>query len=661
MKQITASDLTAEEKLRLICGKDFWHTVDLGGKIPAIKMADGPTGLRVVCKRDEKSEKEESIPAVAYPAISMLANAWDPDVARRMGECLGDDALERGVGLLLAPGVNIKRDPLNGRNFEYFSEDPYLAGTMAEGYIEGVQSRGVGVCLKHFCANNSEYDRLHQSSDVDERTLREIYYVPFELACKAKPVSVMCSYNRINGTYGAEYKKGFDLLRGEFGFDGAIFSDWSAVRDRTKSAKAGLDIEMPFCEESYQKLCKDYREGKLSDEELDACAQRVLDLAYRLKGMSAGRRPQKTEAERLAAAKDILSESVVLLKNDGVLPLRSGQSVFVAGSFAKASPNMLRGGGSACVRWTEEKYDLAEALTARGYTVDYEKAFLINEVGSWQNARTAVLKAGRSDVNIVCVGTGDGIEYEGGDRQTLRLPAVQEQAILDTAAQNPNTVVVLFSGGAVDVSRWIDHVKAVVYAGFTGEGGDEVVADVLTGRINPSGKLSETFPWSLEDVPAANTYKHAGVTRYQDGLDVGYRYYDTYSVPVAFPFGHGLSYASFAYQDGKADREGDKVKVTFVLENTSDVAGKETAQVYVRERAPFVYRPEKELKGYKKTELAAGESKRVCVELPLRAFAHWSASTDHWEITEGDYVILVGASSQDIRLQVRISLPEVVL
>lgn len=657
----TIKDLTVQEKLRLICGKDSWHTVDFGGKIPGVTMTDGPVGLRVVCKRDEVSGKEDSLPAVGYPAIQMLANSWNPAVSRKMGECLGDDALERGVDLLLAPGVNIKRDPLNGRNFEYFSEDPYLAGTMAESYIEGVQSRGVGVCLKHFCVNNLEYDRFHQTSDVDERTLREIYYVPFEIACKAKPVSVMCSYNRVNGTYASEYKKGFDVLRGEFGFDGAIISDWGSVRDRTKAAKAGLDIEMPFNEGNYQKLCNDYAEGKISDEELDACAQRVLDLAYRLNGMSQDKKPVTSEQQRLQASKEILSESIVLLKNDGVLPLSAGQKLFVCGVFAKAWPALLRGGGSACVHWTEENFDISAALEKRGFNVDYESAFFVKDVLAWQNTRTAVLKAGRGDVNIVCVGTGEGTEYEGGDRESLRLPAVQEQAILDTAAQNPNTVVVLFAGSAIDVSAWADKVKAIVFAGFPGEGGDEVVADILTGKINPSGKLSETFPLSLKDVPAANTYKHAGVTRYQEGLDVGYRYYDTYEVPVAFPFGHGLSYSSFVYSGLTVIRDGNTVKVCFEVENTSATAGKETAQVYVRECAPFVYRPLKELKGFCKEEIGAGKRKKYCVELPMRAFAHWSSSTDSWEVTEGDYEIMVGSSSADIRLCARLTLPEIQL
>ena len=323
--------------------------------------------------------------------------------------------------------------------------------------------------------------------------------------------------------------------------------------------------------------------------------------------------------------------------------------------------------------WSGERYrgpceaeltypiETSPVFVREGALVEYESAFFIKDVLSWQNARTAVLKAGRNDVNIVCVGTGDTVEYEGGDRQSLRLPAVQEQAILDTAAQNPNTVVVIFVGGAIDVSPWIDRVKAVVYAGFTGEGGDEVVADVLTGKINPSGKLSETFPLSLEDVPAANTYKCAGVTRYQDGLDVGYRYYDTYEVPVAFPFGHGLSYSSFAYSGLTAVREDDVVKVCFEVENTSRIDGKEIAEVYVRECAPLVYRPLKELKGYAKEAVGAGKRKKFCVELPMRAFAHWSTAIDRWEVTEGDYEILIGASSEDIRLRARLTLPEIVL
>ena len=653
----SVKELTAEEKMRLICGKDFWHTDDLGGKLPQITVADGPVGLRVVKER-RKDGTETSYPATAYPSIQLLANTWNTESAKEMGSSLGDDCLDRDVDILLAPGVNIKRNPLNGRNFEYFSEDPYLAGRMAKSYIEGVQGQGVGVCLKHFCCNNLEYDRLHQSSDVDERTLREIYYKPFEIACETKPVSVMCSYNRINGTYAAEYKKGFHVLRDEFGFDGAIFSDWGAVRDRTASAKAGLDLSMPVCEEHVRKLRADYAAGRLTDEELDVCAQRVLDLIDRCKKMRVGKEVIRTEQERAEVAKEIAAEGMVLLKNDGVLPLSGIKTVSVSGCFAKPDTiEMLRGGGSAGVEWMDKTFDIPAALERRGYAVVYEGAFRYDGVESFsQDARTALLNAAKSDANIVCVGTGNPVEYEAGDRKTLRLPEVQERAILETAEQNENTIVVVFAGGVVNMSAWADKVKAILYAGFPGMGGDEVVADILTGAVNPSGKLSETFPLSEDTVPAVNACRVAGVTRYQEGLDVGYRYFDTYGVPVLFPFGHGLSYSEFTYKELSLTAEKDGLRVSCSVENVSARDGKEVVQAYVHECAPLVYRPKKELKAFSKSEVKAGAIVKFAFRLDAGAFAHWSVSENRWEITDGVYEILVGASSQDIRLTGKITI-----
>ena len=359
--------------------------------------------------------------------------------------------------------MNIKRHPLNGRNFEYFSEDPDLAGEMAKAYIGGLQGGGVGACLKHFCCNNLEYDRLNQSSEVDERTLRELYYLPFEIACEAQPVSLMCSYNRINGTFGAEYAKGFALLRGEFGFRGAIVSDWSAVRDRTASAAAGLDLEMPFNGENYRKLCEDYRRGALSDAALDACAQRVLDLVYRCKEMRQGKKPARTDKERRAAARRIAAEGMVLLKNNGVLPLQAGGSAALSGCYARPDTcGMLRGGGSSAVNRGEEKFNLPARLAERGTEVRYEGAFRYDEVESFgQSARRAALLAAECDCSIVCVGLGEKFEREGADRETARLPAVQERAILESAKSNPNTVVVVFAGlmllvyGSSSISRGI--------------------------------------------------------------------------------------------------------------------------------------------------------------------------------------------------------------
>ena len=406
--------LTAKEKLRLICGKDFWHTEDFGGKLPQLTVADGPVGLRVVRARAADGT-ETAYPATAYPSIQLLANTWDRDCANKMGAALADDCLERDVDILLAPGVNVKRTPLCGRNFEYFSEDPLLAGEMAKAYIAGLQEGGAGACLKHFCCNNLEYDRLHQSSDVDERTLREIYYLPFEIACEAKPVSVMCSYNRINGTYGAEYKKGFAVLREEFGFDGAIFSDWSAVRDRAASARAGLDLEMPFSEENYQKLCKDFEEGSISEKEIDACAERVLALISRCKTMRQGKKPRRTEEERRRIAQDIAAEGMVLLKNDGsLLPLPQGVRILLTGPNADAM-RCLNGGwsytwqgdradefataynGSLNAKPTEECL-VAAKLCLEGYSVTDDSLYFFNPdacSGSWiRNNKTYVTKIG---------------------------------------------------------------------------------------------------------------------------------------------------------------------------------------------------------------------------------------------------------------------------
>ena len=657
MKKITVKDLSTEEKLRLICGKDCWHTEGLGGKLPEVSVSDGPIGLRTV--RMGENGTEETIPAIAYPSVNVLANTWSTEAAKEMGECLADDCIDRGVDVLLAPGVNVKRHPLNGRNFEYFSEDPYLAGTLAREYIAGVQEGGVGTCLKHFCCNNLEYDRFHQTSDVDERTLREIYYVPFEIACEAKPVSVMCSYNRVNGTYASEYKKGFDVLRKEFGFDGAIFSDWDAVRDRTAAAKAGLDIEMPFNRKNYEKLCADYRAGKLTDAQLDACAQRVIDFVCRCKEMKKNARIRRSEEERKEAAKHIASEGIVLLKNENVLPMSEGRSVMVCGCFAKPdTTEMLSGGGSARVEWSDKTFDLPEQLTKRGFSVSYEPAFRYEGVCSWNDARHAQALASQSDVCIVCVGTGAPVEFEGADRQTLRLPAVQERAILETARQCKDTVVVVFAGGAVEMSAWADKVSAIVFAGFPGMGGDEVIADILTGRICPSGKLSETFPVTLSDVSAVNSFRCAGVTRYSEGLDIGYRYFDQYDVPVQFPFGHGLSYAAFVYGGLQCKVQGTGLEISYEIRNVSQRSGKEVSQIYVRECTPLVYRPVKELRAFAKTQIAAGDSVTVRHTLGPRAFSHWSSSQDAWEITDGVYEIMAGASAADIRLKVKVRITD---
>ena len=654
MKKI---ELTTEEKLRLICGVSSWYTADFDGKLPRIKMSDGPIGLRTVVEREGVNE---TLPATAYPAIQTLANTWDAGLSRRMGECLADDATERDVDILLAPGVNIKRSPFCGRNFEYFSEDPLVAGVLAREYIEGVQGKGISVCLKHFMANNLEYDRFHQTSDVDERTMREIYYKPFEIACAAKPLSVMCSYNRVNGVYAAENAKGFKVLREEFGFDGAIISDWNAVRDRTASAKAGLDLEMPFNEENYQKLVADYKAGKLSDEELDACADRMLTFIYRLAEARKTRKLTTTVEERRGVAKRIAAEGAVLLKNNGVLPLKKNATISICGTYVRdgsyGTRDFTSGGGSARVKWLDPSFDLSEKLEKLlGGKVLRERGFHIRKINSQHNTVTAAMNAARSDVNIVCACTGSYFEYESGDKQTLRLNNVQERAILETAARNPNTVVVIFAGSAVDTSVWEDKVAAILYAGFVGMGGDEALAEILAGEVNPCGKLTETFARE-QDLP--DFHVGLGVTRYQEGLDVGYRYYDTHGVPVLYPFGYGLSYSTFEYGNLKLRVKGDILEVRYELENASLWDGKEVSQVYVRECCPLVYRPFKELKGFSKDEVRAGRKKSVSVQLDRSAFAYWSTARDAWTVEDGVFEILVGSSAEDIRLSAKIEIKE---
>lgn len=657
----TIKDLSAREKMRLICADGLWYTYSCDGKIPVVAVTDGPVGVRKEVKND-KGEMT-TLPSIAYPSAQSLANTWDVDCARLVGECLADDCYERQADILLGPAANVKRHPLNGRNFEYFSEDPLLAGEMARSYITGVQSRGIGACLKHFCCNNLEYNRFEQSSEVDERTLREIYYVPFELGCKAKPVSMMSAYNRINGKYASEYKKGFDVLRDEFGFDGVMYSDWEAVRDRATAAIAGCDIEFPYNGDNYEKLLSDYDAGVISDEQIDACASRVVDLAYRCKDMQKGKGVKRTVDERLSVARQVAAESIVLLKNEGgLLPLKRGARVAVSGCYAKPERNMIAGGGSSNVVSLSEKADLAELLKARlGGEVNFETMFHYDKVlGSNSGAAFAAkpnvgkINAAVADASVICVGTGAPFEYESFDRPTMKLPVAQERAILELAAVNPDTVVALFAGSAIDVGAWADKVKAIVYVGFCGERGIDALCDVLCGNINPSGKLSETLPVGFEATPVADGYIDCAVTRYAEGLDVGYRYYDRRPQNIAFPFGHGLSYSSFEYSGLKIEANGLDATVRFSVKNASGTDGKEVAQLYVSELAPVVYRPVKELKGFVKTEIKSGETSKIEIKLDSRAFAYYSTADDGWRVNDGAFRILIGSSSRDIRLEATI-------
>ncbi len=637
------TDFTVEEKLKLLCGKDFWRTEDLNGKLYEVTVSDGPVGVRKPALNEEG--KLRDLPSIAYPATEVLSQTWNLDFARQMGECLGDDCIELGVDILLAPGVNIKRNPLCGRNFEYVSEDPLLAGLFGKEYINGVQSRGVGTSLKHYCANNSEFGRLWVSSEIDERTLREIYLQPFRIACQANPTTIMCSYNLVNGQRMSEHKKLYDVLRKEFwNEDGLIMSDWGAVKDHVASVKAGLDLRMPFGEDSLPTLMAAYERGELKEEEIDRCVERIFKFIQRCEENKQTRKVRSTKEERLAVAQKIAEEGVVLLKNDGVLPLKENAKIAISG----LNPEKYYGGrGSSRTAPTQQPKTLAESLQVEMPACVVEEA----AVDSWEIEKGHYLAfEGGYDKDVAIVICGDE-EEEGYNRETMKLPYRDETLILQVAEKTPNTVVVLRYGAAVDTSAWADKVAAIVWAGYGGQRGNEALARVLSGKVNPSGKLTESFAKSYEDYPCAHTKATYSFTHYAEGLAVGYRYFDEHNEKIAFPFGHGLSYSTFAYTDLQLEEDGDGHLVKFTLKNQSDREGAEVSQVYVREVNPRVVRPYKELKAFSKVNLKGGESKQVCLRLAREDFAYYSVAKDCWTVTPGYFEIFVAASAQDIRLK----------
>lgn len=646
-------ELTTDQQIRLVMGADLWTNYDMDGAIYKFVVSDGPIGLRQPLDKNA-ADQSDCIRSVAYPSLQILAQTWDEGLAYRLGQSLGNDCIEQGVDILLGPGVNIKRLPVNGRNFEYLSEDPLLAGIFGREYIKGVQEKHIGTALKHYCCNNSEKSRKWISSEVDERTLREIYLRPFEIACEARPWTVMTSYNLVNGVRMSEHKKLYAVLRDEFGFDGLIMSDWEAVQDSAASIGAGLDWEMPYNEEHQKALLAG--EGRPDGESLAKCAGRVLALADKCSAESRLRRVDMTLEERRAVALEIEREGMVLLKNDGVLPLKEGR-ILVTGA---AAGQYYYGGGSSNVYPEREFESLEEALKAEGADAFYTES--VWEVSGHQanlgNLKNAVRAAAQADITVLCVGDPSNCEYEGVDRQQISLCREEVRAIHALARASEKLVVVVYAGAAIDMSEWIHEADAVLWAGYGGEYGNQAVAEVLTGKVNPSGKLTETFPLSLEDVPGEKAYADEAVTVYSEGLNVGYRYFDTFGVPVLFPFGYGLSYSEFQYSDLTLEREGEHIKLRFALENLSDRDGKEAVQVYVRDITKEVYRPCKELKAFKKLFVRAHEKVYAELVLDRSAFAYYSVAKDQWTVHEGVYEIMVGASAQDVRLSRRLTLKE---
>ena len=649
------SQMTLEEKAGLCSGLDFWHTkpVERLG-IPASMVSDGPHGLR---KQDDQGDHlgmNDSIKAVCFPAACATAASFDADMIRAMGEAIGDSCQHEGLSVVLGPAVNIKRSPLCGRNFEYFSEDPYLAGKMSAAYINGVQSRNVGTSIKHFAANSQEHRRMSSSSDADERTLREIYFPAFEISVKeARPWTVMCSYNRINGTYASENKWLLtDVLRDEWGFDGYVMSDWGATADRVKGILAGLDLEMPASGGvNDRKIVEAVKSGALDEAEVDKCVERILTIIDRFLKTALPETPWDKEAQHLMSA-DIAAQCMVLLKNeDGILPLDRGDDIAFIGEFADKP--RFQGGGSShinCFR-TTSALEAAEGLKityAQGYSVARDEATdaMIAE---------AVAAAKAAKVAVVFAGLPDAYESEGYDRSHMGMPACQNALIEAVAAANPNTVVVLHNGSPVEMP-WIGRVKGVLEAYLGGQAVGLATVRVLFGDVNPSGHLAETFPMKLSDNPSYLYYGGEGNrTEYREGVFVGYRYYDAKDMDVLFPFGYGLSYTTFEYSNlrlsADAIRDTDTLTVTATVKNTGDRAGKAVAQLYVAPPKADLIRPVKELKGFAKVELAPGEAKDVTFTLDKRSFAYWNEAIHDWHVISGDYAILVGASSRDLPLR----------
>lgn len=646
--------MSLEEKAGLCSGADFWHTKAVERlDVPQMMVSDGPHGLR---KQEETADHlglDESIKAVCFPAGCATAASFDRKLLRTLGETLGKECQAEGIGVLLGPAVNIKRSPLCGRNFEYFSEDPYLAGQMASSYIKGVQSKGVGTSIKHFLANNQEHRRMSSSSEVDERTLREIYLPAFEEAVKkAKPWTVMCSYNRINGVYAAQNKKYLtDVLRGEWGFDGFVVSDWGAVNDRVADLEAGLELEMPS---SFgindKKIVEAVEKGELSEEVLDKAVERILSIvAKSAENRKEGAVYDKEEDHRLA--RRIAAESMVLLKNDGVLPLRKGARIAFIGEFAE-NPR-FQGGGSSHINTfkTESAWEMADkshVIYAQGYRTKEDKLddTLLSE---------AIRAAALAETAVVFAGLPDAFESEGFDRTHMRLPKCQNELIEAVCDANPNTIVVLHNGSPVEMP-WIHKVKGVLETYLGGQAVGGAVVDVLYGDVNPSGRLPETLPLKLEDNPSYIFYSGEGdKVEYREGVFVGYRYYDKKKMEVLFPFGHGLSYTSFLFSNLKVSQkrmdDTEELQVTVEVKNTGHCAGKEVVQLYVA--APEdgeVIRPVRELRGFEKVELAPGERKTVSFRLGRRAFAYYDTEISDFRVPTGEYRIEIGRSSRDICL-----------
>lgn len=652
--ELLLKELTLEEKCALLSGAETFKTRGMPKHgIPQIWLSDGPHGLRKQAGESDHLGLNPSVPATCFPTASAVANSWDAALGEEIGAALGEEAAAQEVSVVLGPGLNMKRNPLCGRSFEYFSEDPYLAGKLAAGYIRGIQSKGVAACPKHFAVNSQETRRMASDSIVDERTLREIYLTGFEIAVKeGHPRSIMSSYNLVNGTYANENKHLLmEILRGEWGFDGAVITDWGGSNDHALGVKNGSTLEMPAPGgDSVRELLAAVESGKITEADIDARLSELLPLVLDTKAaLDAAPREFDAEAHH-ALARRAAEESLVLLKNEGsLLPLAEGTKVAVIGDFAK-NPR-YQGAGSSMVNSTQVDVLLDKLIDSELNVIGYQQGFDRHGKPDAALQKSACELATQADTVILCMGLDEIAESEGLDRSNLRLAQNQVDLLQAVAAVNPKIAVVLYSGSVVE-TPWLDNCQALLYAALGGQAGAGAVADALTGKVNPCGKLAETWPLAYADVPSAADFATRRKTvEYREGLYIGYRYFTTAEKAVRFPFGYGMSYTTFAYSDLVTDEQGVSLTVT----NTGSVAGTEIVQLYIAKKNSELFRPAKELKGFARVTLAPGEKQRITIMLDDKAFRFWNVKANRWEIEGGEYELLVGASVEDIRLCEKIS------
>ncbi|MDY2694713.1 glycoside hydrolase family 3 C-terminal domain-containing protein [Gemmiger sp.] len=647
--ELLLKELTLEEKCALLSGAETFKTRGMPQHgIPQIWLSDGPHGLRKQAGESDHLGLNPSVPATCFPTASAVANSWDAELGEEIGAALGEEAAAQEVSVLLGPGLNMKRNPLCGRSFEYFSEDPYLAGKLAAGYIRGIQSKGVAACPKHFAVNSQETRRMASDSLVDERTLREIYLTGFEIAVKeGHPRSIMSSYNLVNGTYANENKHLLmEILRDEWGFDGAVITDWGGSNDHALGVKNGSTLEMPAPGgDSVRELLAAVESGKISESDIDARLSELLPLVFDTKAALDAAPRAFDAAAHHALARRAAAESLVLLKNEGaLLPLAAGTKVAVIGDFAK-NPR-YQGAGSSMVNSTQVDVLLDKLIDSELNVIGYQQGFDRHGKPDAALQKSACELATQADTVILCMGLDEIAESEGLDRSNLRLAQNQVDLLQAVAAVNPKIVVVLYSGSVVE-TPWLDNCQALLYAALGGQAGAGAVADALIGKVNPCGKLAETWPLTYADVPSAADFATRRKTvAYREGLYIGYRYFTTAEKAVRFPFGYGMSYTTFAYSDMAADEQGVSLTVT----NTGSVAGTEIVQLYVAKKNSELFRPARELKGFARVTLAPGEKQRITLTLDDKAFRFWNVKANRWEIEGGEYELLVGASVEDIRL-----------